>query len=1016
MYISPYMEGDTDIVKVLIDDTELTAEQWSEGMGEAPANASNYPAEMKGYQVVVKADAIKDLTEGEHSITMVTTAGSEIVVGVTATATAHVATDYYLSNNGNDNNDGHTPETAWATFEKLQTVTFGPGDHIYLDATSVWSGVQFRPEGSGAEGNPIVMTKYNDGRDSSKRPILNGDGTLADFDAHSYAAFDTWRAFYPSGTIELFNVEQWEVRGIEVTNYAQEMQKGATGRNGIAVIYDYMEVQDITPEGAVALSNAEREQAFYRAGKLQHIVIDDCYVHDVVGYHPVNGAQGRGGKMSGGINAYGPYDDLQINNNVVMYCDVEGIRNDVLAWMGDTTTQFPAYMEDVSISNNYIAGVPGDGVVISSANQPILENNYLTDAGYSYYATSSSNNVSGVTWSAGNIASCRAVEEYTGATVKEMGNRQSPITMGATNFAGLWFIGTKDAVAQYNEAVNNVWVCNDAEAFDADMYCWGTIFQYNYTYRNNGGFCLFMATMDDGTIVRYNVSVEDAESYGLVGGEQQNGLFHYCGTPEAIYNNLFVLSDRVATIFGGPSNTTYFYNNIVAAPNGLLTEGAFNGFHINGSSDGSVKNPALSGEIKNNIFTEGILGTVVDGSSVVLENNIEVSAEDLDEIFEDFEGFMDAQPVKALNGRSDFTGEEVTGRVNEVGAGVAMSAAAGRSVQTPTGGFDLTQFEGIKLAEGSPAIGTGISTDEMHAYSYKAQNDAVNPLTQDFFEQDITALETVDIGPFQSQGVAAHTHTLKLQAGYPATCTTEGAKDYYICEGCGMLFWDAEGNEQVADESELVIPAAGHTESEWMSDEEGHWKECTVCGEVTTEKAAHTDEDADHYCDICEYVFGAEHVHVENLTKVEAKEATCTENGNIEYYICSCGKWFYDAEAMEEITDKTSVIIEAAGHVDEDKDGKCDVCGLELGTEVPDPEKPGTDKPGTGTPGTSDKPGTDKPGTTNKPSQTTSQNKTQTVKTGDAANAALWAVLVIAAAAAVFGVVLVRRKSTRGRR
>lgn len=744
VYINPYVEDDTDAAKVLIDDEEVDTALWTAGMGEAPENAQNYPDEMLGYRVIVDGEAFKDLSDGEHVMTIVTAAGSEITVNVTAAANTHVPTDYYLSNiTGDDNKDGHSPETAWKSFEKLQSVTFGPGDHIYLDAQSTWSGVQFRPEGSGAEGAPIVLTKYNDGGDSSKRPILNGDGTIADLNAHSYLAFDSWRKFYPSGTIELINVEQWEIRGIEVTNYAQEMQKGAVGRNGIAIIYDYYEVQGLKELPA---SNAEKEEAFYRAGKAQHFVVDDCYVHDVTGYHPTNGAVGAGGKMSGGINAYGPMDDLHMDNNIVMYCDVEGIRNDVLAWMGDTTTQFPAYMEDITANNNYIAGVPGDGVVISSANQPEIANNYLTDAGYSYYAPDDQKHtVSG--WSTGNLASCRDVEAKTGLKVKDMGNRQDPTTMGATNFAGLWFIGTKDAVAQYNEAVNNVWVCNDSEAFDADMYCWGTIFQYNYTYRNNGGFALFMATMDDGTIVRYNISVEDAQSLGI--SESQNGLFHYSGAPDAIYNNLFILGDRVATIFGGPSNTAYFYNNIVIAPNGLTEETSFDGFHINGSSDGTVSNPKLSGEMTNNIFYPAkIIDSVVDGSTVKLEDNIVLESEkEMYALFEDLEGFMDAQPVKALLGRSDFTGEKVENLEYGKGAGVAMSPEAGRSVQTPTGGFDLTQFEGVKLADGSKAIGAGKVVDR--EYDYKEQNDAVNPLKLDFFGNDISEQKKVDIGPFQ---------------------------------------------------------------------------------------------------------------------------------------------------------------------------------------------------------------------------------------------------------------------------
>ena len=46
-----------------------------------------------------------------------------------------------------------------------------------------------------------------------------------------------------------------------------------------------------------------------------------------------------------------------------------------------------------------------------------------------------------------------------------------------------------------------------------------------------------------------------------------------------------------------------------------------------------------------------------------------------------------------------------------------------------------------------------------------------------------------------------------------------------------------------------------------------------------------------------------------NLTKVEAKAPTCTENGNKEYYVCKCGKYFDSAFADNEIIAKDSVIL-----------------------------------------------------------------------------------------------------------
>ena len=57
--------------------------------------------------------------------------------------------------------------------------------------------------------------------------------------------------------------------------------------------------------------------------------------------------------------------------------------------------------------------------------------------------------------------------------------------------------------------------------------------------------------------------------------------------------------------------------------------------------------------------------------------------------------------------------------------------------------------------------------------------------------------------------------------------------------------------------------------------------------------------------------------HTCTLTKVDAKAATCTEDGNIEYYQCSdptCGKLYKDAAGTQEIT-KADIVIKA-GHTD----------------------------------------------------------------------------------------------------
>ena len=85
--------------------------------------------------------------------------------------------------------------------------------------------------------------------------------------------------------------------------------------------------------------------------------------------------------------------------------------------------------------------------------------------------------------------------------------------------------------------------------------------------------------------------------------------------------------------------------------------------------------------------------------------------------------------------------------------------------------------------------------------------------------------------------------------------------------------------------------------------------------------------------------------HEHDLTKMEEKQASCTEDGNIEYYVCNkgdyaCGKFFADAEGTEEV-EEADIVAHAPGHasvehpaVEEtcttagnDAYWKCDRCG-----------------------------------------------------------------------------------------
>lgn len=109
-----------------------------------------------------------------------------------------------------------------------------------------------------------------------------------------------------------------------------------------------------------------------------------------------------------------------------------------------------------------------------------------------------------------------------------------------------------------------------------------------------------------------------------------------------------------------------------------------------------------------------------------------------------------------------------------------------------------------------------------------------------------------------------------------------------------------------------------HQYSGWKHNDTQHWKVCETCGKEIS-RADHQPEAGTPNCiktatcQVCDYeVAGIDSKTHYNIVKVEAKEPTCTENGNIEYYKCTgCGKLFSDEAGATEIAAK-DVVIPAA--------------------------------------------------------------------------------------------------------
>lgn len=162
-------------------------------------------------------------------------------------------------------------------------------------------------------------------------------------------------------------------------------------------------------------------------------------------------------------------------------------------------------------------------------------------------------------------------------------------------------------------------------------------------------------------------------------------------------------------------------------------------------------------------------------------------------------------------------------------------------------------------------------------------------------------------------------HNMQYFDYVPETCTTDGHLPYYYCDRCDKYF----GRETDSLDTELnvfIIPATGHRYlTSWTFDSDSHWHKCAVCGSADTivphVSSGEATETAAETCTICGYeiapVLG--HIHANHLMSVYAVKPTCTKDGNIDYYVCSCGKLFADSNAATALTE-AAIVIPAAGH------------------------------------------------------------------------------------------------------
>jgi hypothetical protein len=252
-------------------------------------------------------------------------------------------------------------------------------------------------------------------------------------------------------------------------------------------------------------------------GTAHQIKLIGLNVHDVMGTDAKSEGGGGINCSSGGDKVKSSFDGLLIENCTITRTD----RNGITMGAYYPRPQWP-WSKHVVIRGNYLEDIGGDGIVPIGCDGALVEHNVL------------------------HGGRMRA-EDYA---------------------AGIWPWSCDNTVLQYNE-VSGMKGTNDGEGYDSDYNSRNTLFQYNYSHDNDGGFMLIC---DDGgqqmpwnigntgTIIRYNVSRNDGLHTFNISGPCQNTL---------IYNNVFYVGKElnVALVASGnwgnawPKDTK-FLNNV----------------------------------------------------------------------------------------------------------------------------------------------------------------------------------------------------------------------------------------------------------------------------------------------------------------------------------------------------------------------------------------------------------------------------------------------------------------------
>lgn len=152
------------------------------------------------------------------------------------------------------------------------------------------------------------------------------------------------------------------------------------------------------------------------------------------------------------------------------------------------------------------------------------------------------------------------------------------------------------------------------------------------------------------------------------------------------------------------------------------------------------------------------------------------------------------------------------------------------------------------------------------------------------------------IGGIENGKTYCEAQTVTIDEKYVDTVTVNGT-EVTLDENNSFVLSPADGEQKI-----VATDKAGNTAEMTVTVNDGHTGGTATC----TERAV---------CEICGKAFGdLDGNHHANLKHIDAKAATKTAGGNIEYWYCEdCDKYFADAAATKEIKQADTVTAKLSG-------------------------------------------------------------------------------------------------------